>query len=156
MNKKKIVKVFTAEQLHAIILFDDISNSKLFSSNESYFSQQLRCCWHTNISYFLLIQGWICIKQHIKNEITTLMTFQCFNNQQLHYTYSQSASNLTYEEFTYVVQFASYRYLSRVFICSKKSNNFMFVISSCTFISSFSGLTFILFNIFVFMIFVII
>lgn len=91
---------FSADQLHTIILFDDISNSSLFSSEESYFSQQLRRCRHTNITYFLLIQGWKGIKPHIKNEITTLMIFPCFNNQQLHYIYSQSASNLSYEEFS--------------------------------------------------------
>ena len=90
---------FNYDQLHTIILFDDISNSKLFSSEESYFSQQLRRCRHTNITYFLLIQGWKGLKPHIKNEITTLMIFPCFNNQQLHYIYNQSSSNLTYEEF---------------------------------------------------------
>ena len=87
------------EYLHTIILFDDISNSKLFSSEESYFSQQLRRCRHTNISYFLLIQGWKGIKPHIKNEITTLFIFPCFNKQQLHFIYSQSASNLEFDEF---------------------------------------------------------
>lgn len=90
---------FNYDQLHTIILFDDISNSKLFSNEESYFSQQIRRCRHTNITYFLLIQGWKGLKPHIKNEITTLMIFLCFNNQQLHYIYSQSSSNLSYEEF---------------------------------------------------------
>ena len=87
------------EYLHTLILFDDISNSRLFSSEESYFSQQLRRCRHTNISYFLLIQGWKGIKPHIKNEITTLFIFPCFNKQQLHFIYSQSASNLDFDEF---------------------------------------------------------
>lgn len=95
---------FTREQLHTIILFDDISNSKLFSNEESYFSQQIRRCRHTNISYFLLIQGWKGLKPHIKNEITTLMIFPCFNHQQLRYIYSQSSSNLTYEEFQHLYQ----------------------------------------------------
>ena len=90
---------FNKEYLHTLVLFDDISNSKLFSSEESYFSQQLRRCRHTNITYFLLIQGWKGIKPHIKNEITTLFVFPCFNRQQLHYIYSQSASNLDFEEF---------------------------------------------------------
>ena len=85
--------------LHTIILFDDISNSKLFSSEESFFSQQIRRCRHTNISYLLLIQGWKGIKPHVKNEITTLFIFPCFNKQQLHFIYSQSASNLDFEEF---------------------------------------------------------
>ena len=90
---------FSKDFLHTLILFDDISNNKLFSSEESFFSQQLRRCRHTNISYFLLIQGWKGIKPHIKNEITTLFVFPCFNRQQLHYIYSQSASNLDFEEF---------------------------------------------------------
>ncbi len=90
---------FDRDYLHTIVLFDDISNSKLFSSEESYFSQQLRRCRHTNITYFLLIQGWKGIKPHIKNEITTLFIFPCFNKQQLHYIYSQSASNLQFDEF---------------------------------------------------------
>lgn len=85
--------------LHTIVLFDDISNNKLFSSEESFFSQQIRRCRHTNISYFLLIQGWKGIKPHVKNEITTLFIFPCFNRQQLHFIYSQSASNLDFEEF---------------------------------------------------------
>ena len=92
-------RAFNKEYLHTLILFDDISNSKLFSSEESYFSQQIRRCRHTNISYFLLIQGWKGIKPHIKNEITTLFIFPCFNKQQLHFIYSQSASNLDFEEF---------------------------------------------------------
>ena len=93
------IKDFDKEFLHTLILFDDISNSKLFSSEESFFSQQLRRCRHTNISYFLLIQGWKGIKPHIKNEISTLFIFSCFNKQQLHFIYSQSASNLDFEEF---------------------------------------------------------
>ena len=93
------VNNFDKEYLHTLILFDDISNSKLFSSEESFFSQQLRRCRHTNISYFLLIQGWKGIKPHIKNEITTLFIFPCFNKQQLHFIYSQSASNLDFDEF---------------------------------------------------------
>ena len=93
------IKDFSKEVLHTIILFDDISNNKLFSSEESYFSQQIRRCRHTNISYFLLIQGWKGLKPHVKNEITTLFIFPCFNRQQLHYIYSQSASNLDFEEF---------------------------------------------------------
>lgn len=90
---------FSKDFLHTICLFDDISNSKLFSAEESYFSQQIRRCRHTNISYFLLIQGWKGIKPHVKNEITTLFIFPCFNKQQLHFIYSQSASNLDFDEF---------------------------------------------------------
>ena len=90
---------FNKEFLHTLVLFDDISNSKLFSSEESFFSQQIRRCRHTNITYFLLIQGWKGIKPHIKNEITTLFIFPCFNKQQLHFIYSQSASNLDFDEF---------------------------------------------------------
>ena len=93
------IENYDKEYLHTLILFDDISNSKLFSSEESYFSQQLRRCRHTNITYFLLIQGWKGIKPHIKNEITTLFIFPCFNKQQLHFIYSQSASNLDFDEF---------------------------------------------------------
>ena len=81
------------------MLFDDISNNKLFSSEESFLGQQIRRCRHTNISYFLLIQGWKGIKPHVKNEITTLFIFPCFNRQQLHFIYSQSASNLDFDEF---------------------------------------------------------
>ena len=44
---------FIQEYLHTIVSFDDISNSKLFSSEESYFSQQLRRCRHTNMTYYL-------------------------------------------------------------------------------------------------------
>lgn len=90
---------FEKEYLHTIVLFDDISNNKLFSSEESFFSQQIRRCRHTNISYFLLIQGWKGIKPHVKNEITTLFIFPCFNKQQLHFIYSQSASELDFDEF---------------------------------------------------------
>lgn len=93
------VENFDKPFLHTLVLFDDISNNKLFSSEESFFSQQLRRCRHTNISYFLLIQGWKGLKPHIKNEITTLFIFPCFNRQQLRYIYSQSASNLEFDEF---------------------------------------------------------
>ena len=90
---------FEKSFLHTIILFDDISNSKLFSSEESYFSQLLRRCRHNNLTFYLLIQGWKGIKPHIKNEITTLYLFPGFNKQQMRYIYSQSASNLDFEDF---------------------------------------------------------
>ena len=90
---------FDKSTLHTLVLFDDISNNKLFSSEESFFSQQIRRCRHTNMTYFLLIQGWKGIKPHVKNEITTLFIFPCFNRQQLHFIYSQSASNLEFDEF---------------------------------------------------------
>lgn len=90
---------FSYKYLHTIILFDDISNNKLFANETSYFSQLIRRCRHTNMSFFLLIQGWKGLKTHIKNEITTLFIFPCFNKQQLHYIYSQSASNMSFDEF---------------------------------------------------------
>lgn len=90
---------FSKDFLHTIILFDDISNNKLFSSEEGFFSQQIRRCRHTNISYFLLIQGWKGIKPHVKNEITTLFIFPCFNRQQLRFIYGQSASNMEFDDF---------------------------------------------------------
>ena len=93
------VDSFEKEYLHTIVLFDDISNSKLFSSEESFFSQLLRRCRHTNMSYFLLVQGWKGLKPHIKNEITTLYLFPGFNKQQLRYIYSQSASSLDFDQF---------------------------------------------------------
>lgn len=95
---------FNKQSLHTLVLFDDISNNKLFSSEESFFSQQIRRCRHTNMTYFLLIQGWKGIKPHVKNEITTLFIFPCFNRQQLHFIYSQSASNLDFEEFYQLYQ----------------------------------------------------
>ena len=93
------VENFEKSFLHTIILFDDISNSKLFSSEESFFSQLLRRCRHNNLTFYLLIQGWKGIKPHIKNEITTLWIFPGFNKQQMRYIYSQSASNLDFEDF---------------------------------------------------------
>lgn len=93
------VDSFEKEFLHTIVLFDDISNSKLFSSEESFFSQQLRRCRHTNMTYFMLIQGWKGIKPHIKNEITTLYLFPGFNRQQLRYIYSQAATMLDFDAF---------------------------------------------------------
>ena len=95
---------FDKPTLHTLVLFDDISNNKLFSSEESFFSQQIRRCRHTNMTYFLLIQGWKGIKPHVKNEITTLFIFPCFNRQQLHFIYSQSASNLDFDEFYQLYQ----------------------------------------------------
>lgn len=90
---------FNKKYLHTLVLFDDISNSKLFTNETSYFSQLLRRCRHTNMTFFLLIQGWKGLKPHIKNEITTLFIFPCFNKQQLRYIYSQSASNLCFDDF---------------------------------------------------------
>lgn len=90
---------FDREFLHTLVLFDDISNNKLFSNEEGFFPQQIRRCRHTHISYFLLIQGWKGIKPFVKNEITTLFIFPCYNRQQLRFIYSQSASNLDFEEF---------------------------------------------------------
>mgnify|MGYP001031503214 FL=1 len=99
MFKMLAVSDFNREVLHTIVLFDDISNSKLFSSEESYFSQLIRRCRHINFSFLLLIQGWKGLKPHVKNEISTLFIFPCFNKQQLRYIYSQSASNLSFDEF---------------------------------------------------------
>ena len=96
---KLYIDGFDYDYLHTIVLFDDISNSTLFSNESSYFSQLIRRCRHTNFSFFLLIQGWKGLKSHIKNEISTLFIFPCFNKQQLHYIYSQSATNLDFDEF---------------------------------------------------------
>ncbi len=93
------VENFEKKFLHTILLFDVISNSKLFSSEESFFSQLLRRCRHTNVTFFLLIQGWKGVKPHIKNEITTLYIFPGFNKQQIRYIYSQSASCYDFNEF---------------------------------------------------------
>lgn len=51
------------------------------------------------MTFFLLIQGWKGLKPHIKNEITTLFIFPCFNKQHLWYIYSKSASNLCFDDF---------------------------------------------------------
>ena len=96
---KLYINDFDRDYLHTIVLFDDISNSKLFANESSYFSQLIRRCRHINFSFFLLIQGWKGLKPHIKNEISTLFIFPCFNKQQLHYIYSQSATNLDFDEF---------------------------------------------------------
>ena len=116
---------FEKEFLHTLVLFDDISNSKLFSSEESFFSQQLRRCRHTNMSYFLLIQGWKGLKPHVKNEITTLYLFPGFNKQQMRYIYTQSASNLDFDTF-----YQAYTKLNAM----KKSNpdEHPFMIIQCT------------------------
>ena len=90
---------FSRKYLHTLVLFDDISNNKLFSDESGYFPQMIKKCRHTNISYFLLIQGWKGLKPFVKNEITTLFIFPCYNKQQLRYIYSQSASNLDFDEF---------------------------------------------------------
>ena len=90
---------FSKNYLHTLVLFDDISNNKLFSDESGYFPQMIKKCRHTNISYFLLIQGWKGLKPFVKNEITTLFIFPCYNKQQLRYIYSQSASNLDFDEF---------------------------------------------------------
>ena len=104
------VNDFEKEFLHTIVLFDDISNSKLFRDSGSYFSQMIRRCRHTNISYFLLIQGFKGLPTHVKNEITTLFIFPCFNSQQISYIYTQSGSNLSRDEFKNMyAQLCSYK-----------------------------------------------
>ena len=61
---------FSRKYLHTLVLFDDISNNKLFSDESGYFPQMIKKCRHTNISYFLLIQGWKGLKPFVKNELT--------------------------------------------------------------------------------------
>ena len=99
MFEQLSIENFDRPTLHTLVLFDDISNSKLFRDEGSYFSQLIRRCRHINFSFFLLIQGWRGLKPHIKNEISTLFIFPNFNRQQLSYIYSQSASNLSTREF---------------------------------------------------------
>ena len=91
---------FDNEFLHTIVLFDDISNSKLFRDSGSYFSQLIRRCRHINVSFFLLIQNWNGLRPFIKNEITTLFIFPSFSMRQVQYIYSQSASNLSSRAFS--------------------------------------------------------
>ena len=79
---KLYIDDFDRDYLHTIVLFDDISNSKLFANESSYFSQLIRRCRHINFSFFLLIQGWKVLKPHIKNEISTLFIYPCFNKKQ--------------------------------------------------------------------------
>ena len=85
--------------LHTIIMFDDISNSILFSKPETYFSQFVKKLRHYNCIVFMLIQGFKGILPHIKNEISCLYVFSGFNANQLYHIYYQSASNLSYNEF---------------------------------------------------------
>ena len=99
MFKFLCIDDFSKNYLHTLVLFDDISNNKLFSDESGYFPQMIKKCRHTNISYFLLIQGWKGLKPFVKNEITTLFIFPCYNKQQLRYIYSQSGSNLDFDEF---------------------------------------------------------
>lgn len=113
---------FNNEYLHTVILFDDISNNKLFNSEETYFSQLIRRCRHVNITVFLLIQGWKGLKPHVKNEISTLFIFPCFNKQQLHFIYSQSASNLSFDEF-----YNLYREIVKCKNNNKDSHGYMMV-----------------------------
>ena len=113
---------FNNEYLHTVILFDDISNNKLFNSEETYFSQLIRRCRHVNITVFLLIQGWKGLKPHVKNEISTLFIFPCFNKQQLHFIYSQSASNLSFDEF-----YNLYREIVKCKNKNKDSHGYMMV-----------------------------
>lgn len=98
---------FNRPTLHTIILFDDISNSILFKDSGSFFSQLLRRLRHVNISVFLIVQSWGSIRPHIKNEITTLFIFPSFNNRQVQYIYSQSASNLSSKEFYEMYAYAN-------------------------------------------------
>ena len=91
---------FDNEFLHTIVLFDDISNSKLFRDGATYFSQLIRRCRHVNMSFFLLIQNWRGLIPSVKNEITTLFIFPSFSVRQIQYIYSQSASNLSSKEFS--------------------------------------------------------
>ena len=87
------------EFLHTIILFDDISGSKLFRDQSSYFSQLIRKLRHVNMCVFMLIQNFSGLKPFVKNEITTMFIFGSFNKQQLNYIHTQSASNLSLHEF---------------------------------------------------------
>jgi hypothetical protein len=104
-----LVDDFDRDTLHTIVLFDDIANSKLFARENGYFNQQLKRCRHTNISYILLIQNWKGLIPSVKNEISTLIIFTGFNRTQLRFIYSQSAANISFEEF-----FRLYQELTRV------------------------------------------
>ena len=99
MFKVLHIDSFSNNCLHTLVLFDDISNSKLFKDSGSYFSQLIRRCRHINFSFFLLIQGWKGLMPHVKNEITTLYIFPSFNRQQVNYIYSQAGSSLSPDEF---------------------------------------------------------
>ena len=74
---------FNRKFLHTLVLFDDISNSPLFNNESGFFPLTIKKCRHTNISYFLLIQGWKGLKPFVKNEITTLFIFPCYNKSNL-------------------------------------------------------------------------
>jgi hypothetical protein len=104
-----MVDDFKRDVLHTIVLFDDIANSKLFARENGYFNQQLKRCRHTNISYILLIQNWKGLIPSVKNEISTLIIFTGFNRTQLRFIYSQSAANISFDEF-----FNLYQRLTRV------------------------------------------
>lgn len=90
---------FKYNYLHSIILFDDIANSVLFKKPDSYFSQFVKRLRHYNFIVFQLFQGWKNMYNHVKNEISSLIIFPFFNNQQLYHIYTQSSSNLPYDEF---------------------------------------------------------
>ena len=62
------------------------------------------------------------MEDKIEDEISTLFIFPCVNKQQLHFIYSQSASNLSFDEF-----YNLYREIVKCKNKNKDSHGYMMV-----------------------------
>ena len=93
------VNDFNNENLHTLILLEDIANNKKLLGNEkSYFNHLMTTCRHNHLSFFLNVQFWKSLSSTIKSNVSTVFIFGTFSKQQLHYILYQIPLNIAFDE----------------------------------------------------------
>ena len=97
INNTLHVHDFNREFLHTLILFDDVSNNKLFKDQSSYFNELITQCRKIHCTFFMTIQYWKGVSPNIKANTTTATIFGGFSKQQFRYICSQIANSIPFE-----------------------------------------------------------
>ena len=93
------INEFSNENLHTIILLEDIANNKKLLGNEkSYFNHLMTTCRHNHISFFLNVQFWKSLSSTIKSNVSTVFIFGTYSKQQLHYMLYQIPLCIPFDE----------------------------------------------------------
>ncbi len=97
LNSILHINDFSRDFLHTLILFDDVSNNRLFKDQSSYFNELITQCRKIHCTFFMTIQFWKGVSPNIKANTTTATIFAGFSKQQFRYICSQVASSIPFD-----------------------------------------------------------
>jgi len=97
--EKLFIEDFDSPFLHTLIMFEDVTHSKMLTKKNTYLKELLTQCAHINCSFFLVVHYWRAVNLDIKTQATTVFVFGGFSKQQLRYILSQLNTTIELEEY---------------------------------------------------------